>query len=320
MFGRLMCNRFVGMYLVCLAYDGCISSRKRIKQCSIQYTKKILKKKDRRKEYHCQVYLKLYPTTCKCTLDVIVNSTNEIISDNQSILLARSRLGKVIKPGVVRVRLVSSLFTADTDVHEDPSLTKLEIVKKEHSNHSFDKQFALQLKNNQIGPGVIGKLFLESLDPSNGSYNNESPIYELNLSLSSEYQIVPASFPQKDAHTETCGCILSSDESCLIISDQCNLKLSDTKLIHRLAEPIRCQWKTIGRELAPCFSEVDLLDIHEKYFLADGNHECAYQLLREWYIRKPHQADVRFLMTKFKLTFDAIVKIHDEIRKLLTCK
>ena len=46
----------------------------------------------------------------------------------------------------MRVRLISSLFTADTDVHEDPSLTKLEIVKKEHSNHSFDKQFALQLK------------------------------------------------------------------------------------------------------------------------------------------------------------------------------
>jgi hypothetical protein len=49
--------------------------------------------------------------------------------------------------GVIRVRLVSSLFTADLDVYEEPSLIKLEIIKKEYNNH-FDKQFALKLKVN----------------------------------------------------------------------------------------------------------------------------------------------------------------------------
>ncbi len=51
------------------------------------------------KRYYCQVYLKLYPETCKCTLDVIVKSTNDIIDDVDLILLGKSQIGKVIKPG-----------------------------------------------------------------------------------------------------------------------------------------------------------------------------------------------------------------------------
>ncbi|UJR07688.1 hypothetical protein I4U23_011973 [Adineta vaga] len=279
----------------------------------------IIQKKKLIKEYFCQVYLKLYPTTSKCTLDVIVKSTNDIIDDNQSILLAKSRIGKRLKPGVLRVRLVSSLFTADNDVHEDPLLIKLETINKEYCNNSFDKQFALKLKNNQIGPGIIGKLFIESLDPSNGSYSNESPIFELNLSLSKEHKIISTSFHRENDHIQNCGCVLSSDESRLIISDQCNLQLNDMKLIHRLAEPLRCQWKFIGRELASCFSEVDLLDIHQKYFISDGNHECTYQLLREWHIRNPQQATIRYLITQLKLSLDIIIKIHEEIRKISNC-
>ncbi|CAF3077901.1 unnamed protein product [Rotaria sp. Silwood2] len=244
-------------------------------------------------EYHCQVYLKLYSTTCKCTLDVIVKSTNDIIDDDDSILLAKTRIAKVIKPGVIRVRLVSSLFIADVDVYEDSSLIKLETIKKKHSYNNFDKQFALQLKNNRIGPGIIGKLFIESLDPSNGSYINESPIFELNLSLASEYEILSTS------------------------SDQ--LKLNDIKLIHRLAEHLRYQWKFIGRELAPCFSEIDLIDFQQTYLILDGNHECAYQLLREWYIRYPDQANIRYLLTRLKLPLDVIVKIHnDVVRKFIS--
>lgn len=85
------------------------------------------------------------------------------------------------------------------------------------------------------------------------------------------------------------------------------------KLIHRLAEPLRCQWKSIGRELAPCFSETDLIDFQQTYFTSDGNHECTYQLLREWYIRDPDQANIRYLLTRLKLPFDIIVKIHDDV-------
>lgn len=48
--------------------------------------------------------------------------------------------------GVIRVRLVSSLFAADADVQEDPSLIKLETMGKAGGQNSFDKQFALQLK------------------------------------------------------------------------------------------------------------------------------------------------------------------------------
>jgi hypothetical protein len=58
----------------------------------------------------------------------------------------RNIFKKIILKGVIRVRLVSSLFIADADVHEDPSLIKLERIKKEHDNNNFDKQFALKLK------------------------------------------------------------------------------------------------------------------------------------------------------------------------------
>ena len=91
------------------------------------------------------------------------------------------------------------------------------------------------------------------------------------------------------------------------------MKLEDTKLIHRLAEPLRCQWKSIGRELSPYFSEIDLIDIHQTYFPSDGNHECTFQLLRRWYKRKPNQANIRYLLTRLKLTFDMIQEIHNHI-------
>ena len=52
-------------------------------------------------EYYCQVYLKLYPKTCKCTLDVVVKSTSDILDDTDLILLAKTRTAKVIKPGTI---------------------------------------------------------------------------------------------------------------------------------------------------------------------------------------------------------------------------
>ena len=70
---------------------------------SLQYRNKIKRNKEREKEtekeYHCYAYLKLYPTTRKCTLDVVVKSTNDIIDDTDSILLAKTRIAKVVKPG-----------------------------------------------------------------------------------------------------------------------------------------------------------------------------------------------------------------------------
>ena len=85
------------------------------------------------------------------------------------------------------------------------------------------------------------------------------------------------------------------------------------KLIHRLAEFVRTHWKLIGRELTPSFSEIDLIDIQQTYLTLDGNHECAYQLLREWYIRHPNQANIRYLLTRLKLPFDTIIKIHNDV-------
>jgi hypothetical protein len=105
--------------------------------------KKNSKKKDDEQQYHCYVYLKLFPSTLKCSIDVILNKLNYFNEDNDSILIAKTRIPKIIKSGdVIRVRLASSLFTADSDVHEDPSLSKLETIK----NQSFDKQFALIFK------------------------------------------------------------------------------------------------------------------------------------------------------------------------------
>ncbi|CAF3638803.1 unnamed protein product [Adineta steineri] len=301
---------------------------KRLRDCSSKHdwtveSRKKLKKQEeehhhQQQQYHCQVYLNLFPSTLKCSIDVIVKSIDKSIddyNDNNSILIGKSRIAKMIKPGVIRVRLVSSLFDADTDVHEDVSLIKLETIQNQPYINHFDKQFALILKNNRIGPGVIGKLFIESLDPSNGSYTNNPPIFELNLNLTSEHEILLTSSHQKihDNVPLQCGCILSSDPSCLIISDKCNLTLENEKLIHRLSDPLRCLWKSIGRELSPCFSEIDLNELNQRYFLIEGNYECTYQLLRLWHERDPHQANIRFLLTRLKLPFQIIKTIHNDI-------
>ncbi|UJR38482.1 hypothetical protein I4U23_031150 [Adineta vaga] len=272
-------------------------------------------------EYHCYVYLKFFPSTLKCSIDVIVKST-EITSndydDQEAILIGKTRIAKPIKSGVIRVRLVSSLFSADTDVHEDISLIKLETITSQSFYHHFDKQFALVLKNNRIGPGVIGKLFVESLDPLNGSYTNNPPIFELNLNLASEHEIFFTSSNQKIQQNSTlpCGCILTSDPSRLTISDECNLILNDMKIVHRVAEPLRCLWKSIGRELSPSIQENELDDINQRYFLTEGNHECTYQLLRLWYMRRPYEANIRYLLTRFKLPFNLIENIHNDVVRI----
>jgi hypothetical protein len=91
------------------------------------------------------------------------------------------------------------------------------------------------------------------------------------------------------------------------------------KLIHHLAESLQCQWKSLGRELSPYFSEIDLIDIQQKYFILDGNYECTYQLLREWYVRYPDQANIRYLLTRLKLSFDIIIEIHNNILRTFMC-
>ncbi len=88
-----------------------LSSSKKIKrlrdyhQQELEHRHKIKKSNEKKievaKEYYCQVYLKLYRLTYKCTLDVLVKSTNDIIDDNDSILLAKTRIAKVIKPGKI---------------------------------------------------------------------------------------------------------------------------------------------------------------------------------------------------------------------------
>lgn len=85
------------------------------------------------------------------------------------------------------------------------------------------------------------------------------------------------------------------------------------KVVHRLADPLRCCWKAIGRELSPCFTETDLTDFNQRYFLTEGNHECAYQLLREWYIRDPQRANVRYLLTRLKLPWELVEAIHNDV-------
>jgi hypothetical protein len=91
------------------------------------------------------------------------------------------------------------------------------------------------------------------------------------------------------------------------------LKLNDVKLRHRLSEPLRCLWKSIGRELSPCFSETDLIEFNQRYFISEGNYECTYQLLREWSDRDPFQANIRYLLTRLKLPFHIIMTIHNDI-------
>lgn len=91
------------------------------------------------------------------------------------------------------------------------------------------------------------------------------------------------------------------------------MTFDNLKLVHRLSEPLRGLWKSIGRELFPCFTEDYLLELNQRYFLLDGNYECTYQLLREWSNRRPEQANIRYLLTRLKLPFHLIKIIHNDI-------
>lgn len=90
------------------------------------------------------------------------------------------------------------------------------------------------------------------------------------------------------------------------------------KLVHRLSEPLRCLWRSIGRELSPCFSDIDIDDFNQRYYLSEGNYECTYQLLRKWYLGYPNQANIRYLLTRLKLPFNLILTIHNDIIKTFT--
>jgi hypothetical protein len=81
---------------------------------SLQNSKKFKRnnEKEEEQQYHCQVYLKLFPSTLKCSLDVIVKSINKLIDDNDdndSILIAKTRIPKIIKPGLMS-KFNSSFF------------------------------------------------------------------------------------------------------------------------------------------------------------------------------------------------------------------
>ncbi len=69
---------------------------------SIQNKNKKFKKEEQEQEYNCQVYFKFFPSTLKCSLDVIVKSINKSIDndDNDSILIAKTRIPKIIKSGL----------------------------------------------------------------------------------------------------------------------------------------------------------------------------------------------------------------------------
>jgi hypothetical protein len=76
--------------------DWSLQHRKKAKRISEEEEEE----EEEEQQYHCQVYLKLFPSTLKCSLDVIVKSTKNIIDDDiDSILIAKTRIPKLIKPG-----------------------------------------------------------------------------------------------------------------------------------------------------------------------------------------------------------------------------
>lgn len=133
--------------------DWSVNHRKKIKRTSEKRVSQLDDNDDEHfphHQYHCFVFLKFYSSTLKCSIDVLVKSNDQLPTDSsddqQSILIGKSRISRSIKPGVIRIRLVSSLFTADADVHEDPSLIKLETIRNPKQSNHFDKQFALLFK------------------------------------------------------------------------------------------------------------------------------------------------------------------------------
>lgn len=130
--------------------DWSLNHRKKIKRTSEKRASQLDDNDDEHfhsHQYHCFVFLKFYSSTLKCSIDVLVKSNDQLPTDlsddQQSILIGKSRISRSIKPGVIRIRLVSSLFKADADVHEDPSLIKLETIRNSKQSNHFDKQFAL---------------------------------------------------------------------------------------------------------------------------------------------------------------------------------
>lgn len=59
---------------------------------------------EKEQQYHCQVYLRLFPSTSKCSIDVIVKPVKSPIDESlelDSIVIAKSRLPKTIRTGSV---------------------------------------------------------------------------------------------------------------------------------------------------------------------------------------------------------------------------
>ncbi|CAF0922985.1 unnamed protein product [Didymodactylos carnosus] len=132
-------------------------------------------KKNDEHSYYCQVYLRCFSNTNKFTLDVICSkdkTTN--ISDTNKVIIAQSRSSRKINKGIVRIRLTSSIFSADSCASEEECLTKYE---SNFDENDFDKQFALVSNKTCFESGVIGKIFIEHQD-LNGNYEQ---VFELNL-------------------------------------------------------------------------------------------------------------------------------------------
>ena len=78
---------------------------------TVQTNKKFKRNLEKEEEeYHCQVYFKLFPSTLKCSLDVIFKPTKKLIgddNDDDSILIGKTRIPKIIKPGLIDFRFIS---------------------------------------------------------------------------------------------------------------------------------------------------------------------------------------------------------------------
>ena len=96
--------------------DWTSNYRKKVRRTSEKRGEEEEDDDDEERQYHCYVYLTLYPSTVKCSIDVIVKSTNAISDESDakdSILIGRTRIGRSIKTGASSLSDISLTFSLD---------------------------------------------------------------------------------------------------------------------------------------------------------------------------------------------------------------
>ncbi|KAG1652899.1 Ankyrin-2 [Nymphon striatum] len=124
----------------------------------------------------CQAFMEENKDTHCFGLEVICFRSDNKFPEvtNYKYRVGSSLKPKLVRPGVIVVRLKSELFEANVEAGEDPLLIKEE---PDFRGREFEKQFACKFKQLPISKGAFGKVIVERKVSS----GQREPLFEFNL-------------------------------------------------------------------------------------------------------------------------------------------